>query len=387
MSQDASRAKYERWLLEVTSLPTAAGHEERVIAWIERWVAQRRGLVLDRDRAGNLFITRRRGAGTRRRKSGATAPLYITAHMDHPAFVVTAVRGRDVDLEFRGGVHAPYFENAALTLHGRRGVQRAVIVESNHGAEPFGTFVARMDAESPDVVPGDIGRFELAEDFPRIEDGRLFTYGCDDLTGVVAALAALDRLSRKPGLDHVGLLFTRAEEVGFIGALAACRAKSIPKSARLICLENSRSFADSPIGGGPIVRVGDRTSVFEPSLTNAISLLMVEHEKASPGFVWQRKLMPGGTCEATAFSSFGYRSTCLCLPLGNYHNMVGIDEVQAGQRPARVGAEYVALSDFHGLVEMLVVTATQIDKSDAPSLRTRMADLLARKGHVLRGSA
>jgi endoglucanase len=91
--------------LEITSLPTA-GREDRVTAWIERRVAERRGLVLDRDRSGNLFIMRRRRAATGRRMSGATAPLYITAHMDHPAFVVTAVRGRDVDVESRGGVHA-----------------------------------------------------------------------------------------------------------------------------------------------------------------------------------------------------------------------------------------------------------------------------------------
>ena len=41
--------------------------------------------------------------------------------------------------------------------------------------------------------------------------------------------------------------------------------------------------------------------------------------------------MPGGACEATAFSAYGYESTCLCLPLGNYHNMHDIDVV-AGRR-------------------------------------------------------
>ena len=133
--------------------------------------------------------------------------------------------------------------------------------------------------------------------------------------------------------------------------------RAIPRRARLICLENSRSFPESPIGGGPIVRVGDRMSVFEPSLTNDIALMMTEHEKRRSGFKWQRKLMPGGTCEATAFSTYGYRSTCLCLPLGNYHNMVDIDGVLAGRTPAQLGPEFISIADFHGLIDMLVVCA------------------------------
>ena len=63
--------------------------------------------------------------------------------------------------------------------------------------------------------------------------------------------------------------------------------------------------------------------------------------------------MPGGTCEASTFSAYGYESTCLCLPMGNYHNMVDIDGVLAGARPARVGSEYISVEDFHGLVELL----------------------------------
>src|SRR5690606_36956692 len=71
--------------------------------------------------------------------------------------------------------------------------------------------------------------------------------------------------------EDVRLLFTRAEEIGFVGAIAACKHNTIPAGARLIALENSRAFPDSPIGGGPIVRVGDRISVFTPVLTAAIA--------------------------------------------------------------------------------------------------------------------
>jgi len=169
------------------------------------------------------------------------------------------------------------------------------------------------------------------------------------------------------------VLLTRAEEIGFVGTLAACRDRSVPRDARLICLENSRSFAESPIGGGPILRVGDRLSVFSPDLTNALGALLTDHAKRRPGFTWQRKLMPGGACEATAFSAFGYESTCICLPLGNYHNMGDIDGVAAGKRPARVRPECISLDDYHGMIEMLAVCATLMDKPRVGSLRADLS--------------
>jgi endoglucanase len=380
MAQHGAHKTHEQWLLELTDLPTAAGREGRVLAWISAWAARRRNLTLTRDRAGNVFITQRR-----QEQRGSRAPLLITAHLDHPGFVVDAVRGTEIGLEFRGSVHDPYFENAAIDIIGARARATARIVKLDAKAKPFKRVVARLDEESAGIQPGDLARFRLDDGapLPRIENGLLYTYACDDLAAVAAALSAMDLLRMRAGMSHVGLLFTRAEEVGFVGALAACKARSIPKRARLICLENSRSFTESPIGEGPIVRVGDRMSVFEPSLTNDIALLMTEHQKTHKSFRWQRKLMPGGTCEATAFSTYGYRSTCLCLPLGNYHNMIDIDQVQAGQRPARLGPEFISVADFHGLVELLVLCAEGLESPTRPTLHARMEALLRDHGHVL----
>jgi endoglucanase len=76
--------------------------------------------------------------------------------------------------------------------------------------------------------------------------------------------------------------------------------------------------------------------VFSPQLTNRICHLVDEYQKTHPRLKVQRKLMPGGACEATAFGAYGYEATCICLPLGNYHNMADIDGVQAGKRPVGV---------------------------------------------------
>jgi endoglucanase len=381
MAQHGAQRTHEQWLLELTNLPTAAGRETRVLAWIAAWASRRKNLALAKDRAGNVFITQRR-----REASASRAPLFITAHLDHPGFVVSGIRRGEVELEFRGSVHDPYFENARVEIVAARQSAGARLVSLNAKQRPFKRAIAQLDDAGAAVQIGDIARFAFdraSGEVPRIEDGLLHSYACDDLAAVAAALAAMDLLRMRAGMSHVGLLFTRAEEVGFVGALAACKARSIPKRARLICLENSRSFTESPIGDGPIVRVGDRMSVFEPSLTNDISLLVAEHQKKHPRFRYQRKLMPGGTCEATAFSAFGYRSTCLCLPLGNYHNMIDIDRVQAGERPARLGPEFVSIADFHGLIELLVLCAEGLESPTRPSLHARMEELLRDYGHVL----
>ncbi len=373
------RAAHFEWLKEVTAIPTAAGREERVIAWIEAWVERRSRLRLMRDRAGNLIVRSSRKASKRQ------PPIFITGHLDHPAFVVASVDDDVIELEFRGGVNDPYFDDAKIEIFDRDDRRHAARVERlDADAKPFKRVSARLAnvRSGGRMAPGDVGRWALPK--PIVRNGLLYTHACDDLAAVAAALATLDVLHARKGFEHIGLLFTRAEEIGFIGAIAACKLKTVPKNARLICLENSRSFAESPIGAGPILRVGDKMSVFGPELTNRIGAIMMDYAKANPTFKWQRKLMPGGTCEATTFTTYGHTSTCLCLPLGNYHNMSDIDEVNAGKRPARLGPEFISISDFHGLVEMLVVTCARLDDATIQSLRAWMDGLYAGRQFVLR---
>ena len=74
--------------------------------------------------------------------------------------------------------------------------------------------------------------------------------------------------------------------------------------------------------------------------------------------------MPGGACEATAFSAYGFESTCLCLPLGNYHNMRDIDGVLKGTSKARVGQEFISIGDFESLIAMLQLAAHTLQDND-----------------------
>ncbi len=218
-----------------------------------------------------------------------------------------------------------------------------------------------------DVAVWDVGAAEVI-------DGCLHTLACDDLAAAAAALSAMDVLRAIGAGPNVSLLFTRAEEIGFIGAIAVTREQTVPKAARVIALENSRSFPESPIGGGPIVRVGDRISVFSPTLTDAVakraeeiaggpsSVTASQKQTELPAWKWQRKLMAGGACEASVFFNAGYEATCVCLPLGNYHNMADLAAVQAGTNttPPRVGREYISVKDYEGLVDLLVACGQKL---------------------------
>ena len=380
--------QHRQWLLELTRTPTAAGREDRVIDWVRDWARRRSSFDLRTDRFGNLELRRRppRKSSASRARTGSARvsrpPIYLIAHMDHPAFVVERVRGpRSLVAEFRGGVRGEFFNGSKVLLfHGdgapRRGTVRCGARGPGSGHDRKKTVVIEftgreVEAETGDILTWDTGRQRTTGD-------RLFAPATDNLAGVAAAICAFYSIhgtGRAPRPD-VRVLLTRCEEIGLVGAVAVCSARLLPKGARMIVLENSQSFPESPIGAGPIVRVGDRISTFDPRLTYQIAQIALKLEKEDSAFKWQRKLMPGGVCEATAFSAFGYTTGCLCLALGNYHNMV--------LATGRIGPETISLSDFHGLVRLLVAVARRLDdRAGAPALKDQLTATYKRRRHVL----
>jgi endoglucanase len=362
----ADRRTERRWLEQLTALPTAPGVEHRVLAWVEAWAARRAtDLRIRSDRHGNLLLTQK---GRRRR-----APVVAVAHTDHPGFVVTGVDRREVEVEFRGGVRAEYFDGARVELFdsddvGHRGRLVAYDPESERGR-------VQLDRTAP-LVPGDIGRWFFGGKRGGVGERFALAPACDDLAGVAAALAALDRARGEPELSHFSVLLTRAEEVGFVGAIGAAKDRTVPEDSRILSIECSRAFPESPLGGGPIVRVGDASSVFDHELTNLVSEAARVRE-----LTHQRKLMAGGSCEATAFVAYGYRATGLCLPLGNYHNMGNLDEVEQGKGMATPLPEVISISDFHGLVDLLLAATEAVDGTW--DLTQRLESRFESRKHIL----
>jgi endoglucanase len=184
----------------------------------------------------------------------------------------------------------------------------------------------------------------------RVKGKRFYSRVCDDLAGAAAALTMLDRLARKPPEAPVAVLLTRAEEEGFIGAIAASlEPKLLRKSDRIIAIETSAEQPYAPQGNGAIVRIGDKTSVFNSALSYFITQQAEALSKKDKSFKYQRALMPGGTCEATVYDVYGFTAGSICVALGNYHNM--------DRERKRIGPEYIDLADWNNMVKLFVQLA------------------------------
>ena len=334
--------------------PTVPYHEHLVAAHCVD-VATELGLPTARDGAGNVVV-RYESAG-----ADPSAPLVLVAHLDHPGFVVDAIDGDQVSLTFHGGLGAENaLEGAPIDFFDGRtdaAIGRGALVAASETA-------GRLTGAVAEVLDGEAALGAMAMwGFPAwsIEDERVTSRVCDDLLGVAAILACLDTVKRQApeGVAVWGLL-TRAEEVGFLGALEAIRLGTVPSASTVLSLECSKALVNAPQGDGVIVRVGDRMSVFAPALTEALRVAAESVAADDASFRFQRKLMDGGACEATAFCASGYRASGLAVPLGNYHNAADIGP--------GIAAENVLVDDWLAEVRLLIELACRPELLDDDTL-------------------
>jgi putative aminopeptidase FrvX len=331
-------------LVDLLALPTAPFNEQYIAGYIRRWAAGRPDMKLDNDKFGNLRLRLRRGPA-------ASSPLVFSGHMDHPGFEAQDMIGRRrLQATWRGGVQPEYFPRAKVRFFSDGAWVRGTIKTVKVGRDLRGRpRVQSVSVAVPrPVARGAIGMWDFPD--PTIKGTRLYARGCDDVGGVAAIMAALDRLSAGRSPVDVYATFTRAEEVGFAGAIAGSHNGLIPRRARIVAVETSSEIPGVKMGDGPILRVGDRDAVFTPSLTAFCRMVADDLAGRDKTFKYQRKLMDAGTCESAAFCEFGYQATGLCVALGNYHNM--------DRARRRLGPEYIDLGDWNALVKWFAALAT-----------------------------
>ena len=83
-------------------------------------------------------------------------------------------------------------------------------------------------------------------------------------------------------------------------------------------------------------------------------------------FKCQRQLMSGGTCEASAFAVYGYQTTGIAFPLGNYHNGAPEDKIEA---------EYIHIDDYLGGVELITEAARRVSDRTNTAFRQRLREV------------
>ena len=190
----------------------------------------------------------------------------------------------------------------------------------------------------------------------RLAGQKIRARAIDDLCAVAACLTMFDRLAASRFRGSVGALFTRAEEVGFAGALGWVRTTDYPKSTTIINLEMSSARPHTPQGSGPVLRLGDRITTFIQGVAVDLDAAASDLAKKDETFRHQRALMDGGVCEASVFTFSEFRSGALCLPLKNYHN-----HTPSGG----MGLEYVDKADAENLVKWMVAYARAFPKLNA----------------------
>ena len=302
-------------LHEVFACPTAPFHEHHVRDKILELLQPLEHVSVEADLFGNLIACYRRG-------DHAQPHVAFGAHMDHPGWV------RESDSEqvtFLGGVPESY-----------------------------------RDREKNPVRWFDDGAFGMW-DLPECEirDGLIAGRVCDDLIGCVAMIALLENLEAGQVEASCYAVFTRAEEVGFVGAVHLAKAWPLGDEVCFVSLETSSPRGDAKLGNGPVVRVGDRMTVFDDEVTGEL----LEAAK-SGGIAVQRCLLDGGSCEATAMQLYGVVAAGISVLLNDYHNC-GPDD--------RIVCESVSFDDVMGLIGLITALVERSSSSGTePTAREAM---------------
>jgi len=304
-------------LKRILKQPTAPFHEYHVRAEIEALLKDCPNVKLKRDKFGNLLATYKNG----RSKSKPT--WVLGAHMDHPAFVRTP--GTKSDWSFLGGVPQAEVDSGV-----KRGLR----------SKPKGEIATWA--------------------FPvNITEEKIEATACDDLVGCAVIIATFWELSTLGLSTTFHAAFTRAEEVGFLGAWHIGQNWPFDTDAVFLSIETSRPVNSAKMGGGPVVRVGDRLSIFDSEGTAVLMTTAKEQ-----GIRVQRCLLDAGACEATAMQAAGHRSTGVSIPLGNYHNL---------DANKKITPEFVLMSDTRALIDLLkALVATKHDGIGERSIRERV---------------
>ena len=109
----------------------------------------------------------------------------------------------------------------------------------------------------------------------------------------------------------------------------------------------------TPLGSGPIVRVGDRHGEFDPEITAWAKTCAAALSQRESNFNFTRRLMDGGTCESSVFQAWTGRAAAVCIPLANYHNYN--PETQG------LDLETIDVSDWGNLIRLMLAMTEMTD--------------------------
>lgn len=345
----------KKFLLELLSQPTAPFREVHVVKTIVEYL-DHHAVPYFRDKIGNICVGVASEEEYRtlvQKKTSEPLRLFV-AHMDHPGFHGVKWKTKnDLEVKWHGGSPRKHLNGSRVwlaTISGviAHGTLKNVKMNASKTAIEKATVHLETEVREGETEPETIfGAFEFRAPVWQKKD-ILYTKAADDLVGCFAIISLAVELKKRhlnPG-SFIGIL-TRAEEVGFIGAIGHFESGLQTQAKRpLLCvsLETSRTLPGAIVGKGPVVRLGDRATTFDSGSLEVFSQIANE---VLPG-KHQRRVMDGGTCEATAAMAYEIPAIGISIPLGNYHNQSfeGGPDSRGEWGPA---PEFVSVKDIQGM--------------------------------------
>lgn len=344
-------ARQQTFLFDLLSQPTAPFREQQVEFSVCREL-DLAGIPWCHDPVGNILIGVSSVKAYRQLlavRSDEPVRIFM-AHMDHPGFHgVRWMSGNRLQVKWYGGSPVKHLPGADIYIaHGMQNhvatgrIRKAAVVQGGWAIDTAEIVVDETHWEKRPPAKTLFGSFRFRA--PVWKNGRrIYTNAADDLCGVFAIVETARAMKRRRQLPFVGLL-TRAEEVGFVGAVAHFETGWLQRAKRpVLCvsLEASRTLPGAVVGKGPVVRLGDRRTVFH---ADYLKVLSDAAEASLPGR-HQKRVMDGGACEATAATAWGIPAIGVTLPLGNYHNQ-GLEGGPDCRGKAGPAPEFVSLNDI-----------------------------------------
>lgn len=351
----------KKFLFDLLSQPSAPFREQAVLDVVTSLLL-RRNIPHFIDPVGNLVV----GINTSQQyrklvNANSKEPVRMfIAHMDHPGFHGQQwLSPKRMQIVWHGGSPTRFLSGAPVWLaSGTNYVATGVM--RNPQLNP-----ARRFLQSAEVQLGTNELYQAYPDASLVYGGvkfrkpvwqsgkKLYTRAADDLVGVysiVQTALSLYAKNKRPGSSPFIGLITRGEEVGFVGAVGHLELGWMENRRRnvvAVSLEASRTLPGAEIGKGPVLRLGDWRTVFS---SGGMKILTDLGQKLLKGR-HQRRLMDGGSCEASAAIAWGLETIGMSVPLGNYHNqsLEGGPESRGPNGPA---PEFVHIDDIDGMVKM-----------------------------------
>ena len=346
-------------LKKLGECPSTSFHENLVAECIQG-ILSTEYIPYEIDSYGNILA---RVKGT----NPENKPIAFVAHMDHPGFEVDRIGNGQIIAKALGGVPVASLKKSIRSFFfdektGERYPCSLKSLSSIGDREVAVDSEREMEIGSPIVF--DLPDFQVDQDFIQMR-------AMDDLAGCASIISGLMNWHREKPASDVFAIFTRAEEVGLMGARLLAKDGVLPAESLVISVETSSAIPGVSLGDGPVIRTGDASYTFDFEAENVLASARDRISSRDSSFKCQRQLMSAGSCEAGAFIANGYKSSGIAFPLGNWHNATTFIADPDGD----VGLEYISTNDFFDGTRLITETPYAAPDERYMKLRERYVDV------------